>query len=134
MSEEDISLPIIDLSGYLSPKSPDDRQNVIEQIRDACRDFGFFQLKGHGIPISLQKELLKSLGTLFSMPKEEKMKLSYLENPCRRGYEASGMSMREGDAMPDSKEVRVPCGSENIRPSSCHMLLLVHSADYQHYA
>ncbi|KKP04697.1 citrinin biosynthesis oxygenase CtnA [Trichoderma harzianum] len=104
MSEEDISLPIIDLSGYLSPKSPDDRQNVIEQIRDACRDFGFFQLKGHGIPISLQKELLKSLGTLFSMPKEEKMKLSYLENPCRRGYEASGMSMREGDAMPDSKE------------------------------
>ncbi|KAK4065846.1 uncharacterized protein Triagg1_8398 [Trichoderma aggressivum f. europaeum] len=48
MAGEDISLPIIDLSGYLSPKSPNDRQNVIEQIRDACRDFGFFQLKGHG--------------------------------------------------------------------------------------
>jgi isopenicillin N synthase-like dioxygenase len=64
-----------------------------------------FQVKGHGIPESLQEELFRSLNLLFSMPKEEKMKLSYLENACRRGYEASGMSLREGDAMPDAKEV-----------------------------
>lgn len=40
------------------------------------------------------------------MSKEDKRKLSYLENPCRRGYEASGISLRDGDAMPASKEVR----------------------------
>lgn len=108
MADEDIKLPIIDLSGYLAPNSPDDKLKVIAQIRDACQEFGFFQVKGHGIPLTLQHELLKSLDRLFSMPKEEKLKLSYLENPCRRGYEASGMSLRDGDAMPDSKEVRSP--------------------------
>lgn len=33
--------------------------------------------------------------------------MSFLENPCRRGYEAAGMSLREGDPLPDAKEVRV---------------------------
>lgn len=108
MSADDSQLPTIDLSGYIAPKSPEDKEKVIAQVRDACRDYGFFQVKGHGVSLSLQQELLKSLGRLFSMPKEEKLKLSYLENPCRRGYEASGMSVRDGDAMPDSKEVRIP--------------------------
>ena len=115
MSEDDIKLPIIDLSGYLAPKSPQDRERVIAEVRAACAEYGFFQLKGHGVPLKLQQELLKSLGTLFRMPKEEKLKLSYLENPCRRGYEASGMSMREGDAMPDSKEVRQILSSKDSR-------------------
>ena len=106
MSEDDVKLPIIDLSGYIAPKSPQDRDRVIAEVRNACTEYGFFQLKGHGVPLNLQQGLLKSLKTFFSMPKEEKLKLSYLENPCRRGYEASGMSMRDGDAMPDSKEVR----------------------------
>ena len=106
MSEDDIKLPIIDLSGYIAPKSPEDKERVIAEVRDACKKYGFFQVKGHGVPLNSQQELLKSIKTLFSMPKEEKLKLSYLDNPSRRGYEASGMSMREGDAMPDSKEVR----------------------------
>lgn len=105
MSADEVQLPTIDLSGYIAPKSPEDKEKVIAQVRDACRDYGFFQVKGHGVPLSLQRELLKSLDRLFSMPREEKLKLSYLENPCRRGYEASGMSLRDGDAMPDSKEV-----------------------------
>ncbi|RYP81859.1 hypothetical protein DL769_001819 [Monosporascus sp. CRB-8-3] len=104
MSDENVKLPIIDFSPYLAPRTPDDQQKVIAQVRDACQNFGFFLVKGHGIPLSLQQKLLKSLGRLFSMPKDEKMKLSFLENPCRRGYEASGMSLRDGDAMPDSKE------------------------------
>lgn len=35
MSSEDIQLPLIDFSGYLTPKSPDDQQKVITQVRDA---------------------------------------------------------------------------------------------------
>ncbi len=108
MSADDVQLPIIDLSGYISPQCPEDKEKVIAQVRAACREFGFFQVKGHGIPLSLQREQIKSLSRVFSMPKEEKLKLSFLENPCRRGYEASGMSIRDGDPMPDSKEVRIP--------------------------
>lgn len=106
MASEEVALPLVDLSGYLNPKSPEDRAKVIADVYDACAQYGFFQVKGHGIPLDLQRKQLQSIDTLFSMPREEKRKLSFLENPCRRGYEESGMSLREGDALPDSKEVR----------------------------
>ncbi|RYP90386.1 hypothetical protein DL770_003470 [Monosporascus sp. CRB-9-2] len=113
MSADDLVLPIIDLSGYISPESPEDKDKVIAQVREACGQYGFFLVKGHGVPLSTQQELIRSLGNFFSMPKEEKVKLSFLKNPCRRGYEASGDSLREGDALPDSKEVRVSLDSLN---------------------
>ena len=106
MSTEEVALPLIDLDAYLNPKSPGDRERVIAEVRDACAQYGFFQVKGHGIPVGLQKQLLKSLDNFFSMPQEEKRKLSFLENVSRRGYEESGMSIRDGDPLPDSKEVQ----------------------------
>ncbi|KAF7714211.1 2-oxoglutarate-dependent dioxygenase [Penicillium ucsense] len=103
-TDNSIVLPIVDLSGYLHPKSPADKARVIAEVREACSEYGFFQVKGHGVPLDMQKALLRSLRNIFSLPQEEKLKLSFLNNPCRRGYEASGMSVREGDAMADSKE------------------------------
>ncbi len=100
----DLVLPIIDLSGYINDR-PEDKERVISEVKDACKRFGFFQVKGHGVPLGVQQGLIRSLDRFFGLPKEEKTKLSFLNNPCRRGYEASGDSMREGDALPDSKEV-----------------------------
>ena len=105
MSTNDVELPIIDLSGYLAPKFPKDRERIIAQVRDASQQYGFFQVRGHGVPLSLQQDLLRSMNNVFNLPKEEKLKMSFLENPCRRGYEAAGMSLREGDPLPDEKEV-----------------------------
>lgn len=76
-------------------------------MRDACQQYGFFLAKGHGVSLEAQQSLIRGLQIFFSLPKEEKLKMSFLENPCRRGYEASGMSHRAGDALPDSKEVRI---------------------------
>ncbi|PVI03763.1 2OG-Fe(II) oxygenase [Periconia macrospinosa] len=104
MSSTELKLPLVDLDGYINPRAPGDRERVIAEVREACESFGFFQTTGHNIPLQTQKELLKSIDTLFELPQEEKRKLSYLENPCRRGYEESGMSLRTGDALPDSKE------------------------------
>lgn len=98
-------LPIIDLHRYLHPTSPEDQQAVIAEVREACQKYGFFQVKGHGVPLSQQEGLIQALDNFFSLPAEEKIKLSFLKSPCRRGYEASGMSLRDGDALPDSKEV-----------------------------
>ncbi|KAI3331459.1 putative 2OG-Fe(II) oxygenase family oxidoreductase [Xylariaceae sp. AK1471] len=104
MPPGDVALPIIDLSGYLNPKSPGDKERVVGQVRDAARQYGFFQAKGHGVPLDLQSDLLRCMSNVFNLPKEEKLKMSFLENPCRRGYEAAGMSHREGDPLPDAKE------------------------------
>ncbi|KAF1818157.1 2OG-Fe(II) oxygenase [Dissoconium aciculare CBS 342.82] len=104
MAVEEVELPLIDISGYLNPRKPGDKEAVVQQVRDAARQYGFFQVKGHGIPLSLQRDLLRCMDNVFNLPKEQKMKMSFLDNPCRRGYEASGMSHREGDALPDAKE------------------------------
>ncbi|RYP16126.1 hypothetical protein DL765_005327 [Monosporascus sp. GIB2] len=104
MSSDPVALPIIDLAGYLAPRSPGDQERVVEQVRDAAHEYGFFQVKGHGVPLSLQRDLLRCMDNVFSLPLEEKLKMSFLKNPCRRGYEAAGMSHREGDALPDAKE------------------------------
>lgn len=105
MAHSDLKLPIIDFSPYLNPTSPEDKDRVIAQVAEACADFGFFQVRGHGIPLDLQKRFLVSLGTFFHQPKAKKLEYSFLQNPSRRGYEASGDSLRDGDALPDSKEV-----------------------------
>jgi len=104
-TEPEVSLPLVDISGYINPQKEGDRERVIAEVAAACGEYGFFQTTGHGIPMDLQKGLLKSIDTLFSLPKEEKRKLSFLQNVSRRGYEESGMSLREGDDLPDSKEV-----------------------------
>ncbi|KAK4146867.1 2OG-Fe(II) oxygenase [Dichotomopilus funicola] len=105
MGSVDIALPLIDLSGYIRPDATEEsRQRVIDEVRDACEQFGFFQATGHGVDLALQKGLLQSLDTFFGQSKEEKLKLSFLSNSCRRGYEASGMSIRDGDPLADSKE------------------------------
>ncbi|KAI4223100.1 MAG: hypothetical protein L6R36_005665 [Xanthoria steineri] len=99
------ALPIINLDDYINPKSPADKERVIAEVRDASKKYGFFQVKGHGIPLKAQEGLIRGLGNLFHQPEEEKAKLSFLKNPGRRGYEASGVGgLRAGDAMHDSKE------------------------------
>lgn len=103
--DTEVKLPVIDLSGYINPQTPEDKQRVINEVRDAARDFGFFQVKGHGISVALQRDLIRCMGNVFDLPQKEKLSMSFLENPCRRGYEAQGMSYRVGDKMPDAKEV-----------------------------
>lgn len=101
-------LPIINLDRYTNPTSPADKEKVIAEVREASGQYGFFQVKGHSVPLGTQREFFQGLSNLFSLPKEEKLKLSFLKDNCRRGYEASGDTHREGDALPDSKEVQSP--------------------------
>lgn len=109
-----LELPFIDLSDYIESQSTEAAAAVIKQVSDASERFGFFQVRGHGVPVDLQRRFLASLDRFFKLPTEENMKLSYLNNPSRRGYEASGMSMRDGDPMTDSKEVITYCALSGV--------------------
>ncbi|KAL6860459.1 hypothetical protein ACO1O0_004487 [Amphichorda felina] len=104
MSDKAAQFPLVDISGYLNPTSPEDKAQVIAQIRDAFKTVGFFQCTGHGVPVSLQRDMFKSIERFFSQPKEQKMEISVFKSRCRRGYEASGAHSRDGKAMPDAKE------------------------------
>jgi isopenicillin N synthase-like dioxygenase len=103
------NVPTIDISSYLADPSPESPESIkiINAIRTACTATGFFQLKGHGIPRSLQDALFKGAEALFKLPMEEKMKLDRSKRigASNRGYELiGGQALQEG-SLPDLKEV-----------------------------
>ncbi|XP_030441431.1 protein DOWNY MILDEW RESISTANCE 6-like [Syzygium oleosum] len=68
-------VPIIDLGC-------DDRSQVVRQIGDACRFYGFFQVINHGVSTEAVERLQEVAGEFFRLPVEEKMKL-YSEDPTK---------------------------------------------------
>jgi isopenicillin N synthase-like dioxygenase len=103
--EDQPTIPTIDLSPFLSPSSPQSsRDAVITAVRSACQSYGFFQLTGHGIPLSLQRSILHCAKLLFALPLAEKqaMAMSQSMGMSKRGYEAVGGQTL--DVKPDTKE------------------------------
>jgi isopenicillin N synthase-like dioxygenase len=105
--ETTFSIPTVDITPYLlSPTSPSGLK-VIAAVRTACLTTGFFQLIGHRIPRSLQKQVFDGAEALFSLPFEEKKKLDRSESvgASNRGYELiASQGLQEG-TLPDLKEV-----------------------------
>ncbi|GFY89433.1 hypothetical protein Acr_06g0013730 [Actinidia rufa] len=52
------------------------RSKVIQDLKKACQDWGFFMLVNHGVPESLMKAVLDGCKEFFNLPMEEKMKLA----------------------------------------------------------
>ncbi|KAI9090114.1 hypothetical protein K1719_028810 [Acacia pycnantha] len=59
-----ISVPVVDLQD----------PNAMEAIGLACGEWGVFQLKNHGVPLSLLKEVDDEIKHFFSLPSEQKEK------------------------------------------------------------
>ncbi|KAL8053464.1 hypothetical protein ABFX02_05G073400 [Erythranthe guttata] len=73
-----LELPIIDLASS-------DRVATCNSIRLACTECGFFYLVNHGVEEILLQKVLQGNKAFFSLPVEEKIKLSRKEH---RGYNA----------------------------------------------
>lgn len=69
------SLPVIDFSPFLDPKSSAKQKLCTAlEIDTACREIGFFYLKNHGVPLWLLAEMLEK-GRKFietATPEEKK--------------------------------------------------------------
>lgn len=61
-------IPLLDLS-------ISDTQLLVSQIGDACRNWGFFQVINHGVPLELREKLELASKSFFAQPKEEKLKV-----------------------------------------------------------
>ncbi|XP_054799269.1 gibberellin 3-beta-dioxygenase 2-like [Prosopis cineraria] len=59
-----LSIPVIDL---MDP-------NAVEQIGFACEEWGVFQLKNHGVGLSLLEEVEAEAKRLFALPANQKLK------------------------------------------------------------
>ncbi|KAK9293036.1 hypothetical protein L1049_021020 [Liquidambar formosana] len=76
---------VVDLAGL--QQDPPQRSIVIDNIGNACRRFGFFQITNHGISQPVLDGALSSAFDFFDLPAEEKLK--YMSNnvhtPVRYG-------------------------------------------------
>lgn len=70
------SIPVIDLAAL----NGDGRDDVLHQIRFACRDWGFFQLINHGVSQDVVDKMRTDLESFFQQPAEERMRF-FTENP-----------------------------------------------------
>ncbi|OWM82159.1 hypothetical protein CDL15_Pgr001733 [Punica granatum] len=75
---------------------------VVRQLDRACREAGFFYVKGHGIPDSLIREVRTVSHKFFGLPYEEKVKIKLTPAAGYRGYQRVGENITKG--VPDMHE------------------------------
>lgn len=68
-------IPLIDLQPLLDGDEAGTRE-VVDQIGSAAKHWGFFQVINHGVPLSLVDNLEKEALAFFSLPLEEKVKIT----------------------------------------------------------
>ena len=70
-----LEIPLIDMEGVVvsSEGSGGERRCVVlQEIRDACKEWGFFQVKNHGVPSPLIKRMQQVAQEFLELPAEEK--------------------------------------------------------------
>lgn len=107
-------IPVIDISLLLQTAQIKDITNdyegfcrdiksVSEEIDYACRNVGFFYIKNHNVPESLQEELVSISKSFFNQSPEEKYKIAMSKGgKAWRGYFGVGDEVTSG--IPDQKE------------------------------
>ncbi|KAM1156697.1 hypothetical protein ACFX13_028027 [Malus domestica] len=109
------SIPIIDIAPLLA-KSDDpkmgqdpDVAQVVRQLDRACKEAGFFYVKGHGIPKTLLKQVKNLTRKFFELPYEEKLNITMSADSGFRGYQRIGDNITKG--VPDMHEA-IDCYKE----------------------
>ena len=64
-------VPIIDIAPFTAGQTPG-RAQVVDTVRAACEDTGFFVITGHGFPEALATQIYDASRTFFDLPAEEK--------------------------------------------------------------
>ncbi|XWS29793.1 hypothetical protein CRYUN_Cryun24cG0060900 [Craigia yunnanensis] len=115
------SIPVIDV-GPLVVKGDDLNMGqdagvgeVVKQLNQACRETGFFYVKGHGVPESLIKEVRDVTHKFFELPYDEKLKIKMTPATGYRGYQKIEENITKG--VPDLQEAvdaTRPCKLQSI--------------------
>ncbi|KAF9610813.1 hypothetical protein IFM89_025054 [Coptis chinensis] len=79
-------IPTIDFS-LLASNSPKQRSRVIQDLANACRDWGFFMVINHGVPEKLREDMLNAFQNFFDLTEEEKLECAgkHVLDPIRCG-------------------------------------------------
>ena len=96
-----VKVPLLDLSGFDGNAAQ--KKALVQQLRIACQDVGFFYVLGHGIEPALQTRLEEHSAHFFAADEATKMQISMeLGGKAWRGYFPVGAELTSG--RPDLKE------------------------------
>jgi isopenicillin N synthase-like dioxygenase len=95
------SIPIVDIGGLAGAEAA--YADVVEQMRRAACEVGFFYITGHGCPPALRERLLARARQLFAQPLDRKMSVYIGNSRNHRGYVPPGEEVFYG-STPDLKE------------------------------
>ncbi|KAK4363576.1 hypothetical protein RND71_018817 [Anisodus tanguticus] len=87
--QSDVNIPIIDLKGLFNDENSSFsglKSSIYEQISEACRNWGFFQVVNHGVPPELMDQAREVWREFFHQSME--MKQRYANSPTT--YEGYG--------------------------------------------
>nr|UKF18679.1 FLS1 [Apocynum venetum] len=92
-------IPTIDLSPFSNEADVNGKSKVKDLIRQACSEYGFFQVVNHGVPQELLSQLMDLSKTYFQYPEEEKLKCCPNDGaPLPAGY------AKQPEISPDKNE------------------------------
>jgi isopenicillin N synthase-like dioxygenase len=97
-----ITIPVIDISGYLS-SDPEQTKQVVAAVRSAAISPGFFQVVGHPISLDLRERMLAAVKSFYALPTSVKARLHRNNSTCLRGWESVGEQTLEA-GFRDAKE------------------------------
>lgn len=86
--QSDLQVPVIDLSG-IGSGDDDEHKKVIDELRQASQNWGFFQLLNHGIPASVLDGMLDGIRKFHELDGEVKKKYYSRERNKKVRYESN---------------------------------------------
>jgi isopenicillin N synthase-like dioxygenase len=93
------TLPVIDIEPFLANGNEAKKRPIAEQLHEACRTYGAFYLKGHGIN---NKAVLGNMKSFFALSEPQKNAIAIREGGFTRGY--IGMGEESGSDALEVKE------------------------------
>lgn len=101
------SIPTVDISDFLADPTSTKAKEVVESMRYACSEYGFFYLLGHGIAQADRDKLLGCAKLFGSLSPEQKEEVNVAKSlgMSFRGWEPPALQKHHDEFLPDTKEV-----------------------------
>ena len=114
------SIPVVDFSKFLST-SPTYRQQVVQEIFQACHSVGFLYLSNYGIPTSVIEQTFEQSRIFFELPLAQKQQLAWSSECSNCGYIGIERE-RLNEAQPGDLKEAFNINSENLSETNGYPL------------